>query len=102
MKTETEEVTKENRALVRDFIANLRIVKPEGDQAFLRIALAKKIYAELDNLQATHHLRLYEALAHVDFPAPTIANLRDQVGRKRGVYHNLKSVRGINIPAVSR
>lgn len=95
------EVTKENRSLVRQFIANLRIVKPQGDQAAYRLALAKKLFVELDKLEESHWLRLYEALAHVDFPAIEIAHLRDHVSRKLASIQDLKSVRGIIIPPVA-
>ena len=98
---DTDGVSKENRELVRDFVANLRIQKPQGNQALYRIGLAKKIYTELDNLEGTHLLRLYEALAHVDFPVEEVSNLRDHISRRRATMHNLRAVRGVNIPPVT-
>lgn len=99
MKTE---VTKENRELVRELVANLRITKPVGDQLKYRVALCRKIWTELDRLESTHWLRLYEALAAVDFPEPDVAALRDQVSRRLATRHKLREMRDIIIPRLGQ
>lgn len=94
-----DEATKERAYLVRELIANLEIVKPEGDQATLRQRLCQRLYTELAQLTHSQVLRAYEALCRVQFPEQHAHALRDQLARRIGLFHHLKRVRSIEIPA---
>lgn len=93
-----DDASKQRAYLVRELIANLKIRKPAGDQATFRIRLCQKFYSELDQLQPTHLLRAYEALADVDFPEPDTAALTDHIARRLAVLGKLKTYRNVIIP----
>lgn len=91
---------KEHAYLVRELIANLRIVKPAGDQQKFRSALLKNFYTELDQLSASCLLRAYEALAGVQFADAEVTAVRDHVARRLGTMQKLRRFRTVTIPGV--
>lgn len=89
---------KEQRILIRTLEANLKIKKAEGAQLVFRGELCKKVFLELDRLESSHILRVYEALCSVEFPDDDARALRDMLARKEYRFLNLRAASKVTIP----